>query len=187
MRGAFGILCVHMDFADPERNIAQFGLREGKYVADLGAGSGFYALAAARAVGNTGKVFAVEVQKDLVQRVRDDAAREGLGNVDVTWGDIEEREGTKLKDELVDVVILSNILFQVEDKEGLANEVERILKSKGRVLIVDWDDSYGGLGPAPEAVYGADKARSLFENRGYVFESDIQAGAHHYGFSMTKQ
>jgi ubiquinone/menaquinone biosynthesis C-methylase UbiE len=175
-----------MDFADPGGNLAQFGLGEGKHVADLGAGAGHYSIEAAKAVGNTGRVYAVEVQKELLERVSSLAQSEGLGNVEVLWGDIEVKGGTKLKDESVDVAILSNILFQIEDKKGCAVEVNRILKQKGRVLIIDWEDSYGGLGPAPEAIYGAVSARKLFENMGYVYESDIKAGAHHYGFSMTK-
>lgn len=175
-----------MDFADPTGNIAQFGLGEGKWIADLGAGSGHYTMAAAKAVGSTGRVYAVEIQKDLLPRVKNLASEEGLGNVEVLWGDIEVQNGTKLRDESVDVVILSNILFQLDDKKGCAEETKRILKPKGRVLIVDWDGSYGGLGPTEETVYSAADARALFENLGFVFEGDIRAGAHHYGFSMSK-
>jgi len=175
-----------MDFADPAGNISQFGIGEGKYVADLGAGSGHYSIAAAKAVGSTGRVYAVEVQKDLLERVKSLATQEGLGNVEVLWGDIEVSGGTKLRDRSVDIAILSNILFQLEDKPGCAKEVSRILKPKGRVLIVDWDGSYGGLGPSQESVYKAADARALFENLGYVYESEIKAGEHHYGFSMSK-
>jgi len=177
---------ISMDFADPSKNIAQFGLREGDIVADLGAGSGYYSMAAARAVGSTGRVYAVEVQKEILNRVASHAEEEGFGNVEIIWGDIEEEGGTKLKDEFVDVVILSNVLFQIEDRNGLSNETNRILKPKGRVLIIDWDGSYNNLGPEPRAVYSAHDARALFENKGYIFESDIKAGAHHYGFSMSK-
>ena len=175
-----------MDFADPGNNLAQFGLGEGKYVADLGAGSGHYAIAAAKAVGSTGKVYAVEVQKDLLERIKELSRQEGVGNIEVLWGDIEILGGTKLKDRSVDIVILSNILFQVEDKNGCAKEANRILRAKGRVLIVDWDGSYGGLGPEEGAVYPASQARKLFEDLGFVYESEIRAGAHHYGFSMSK-
>lgn len=175
-----------MDFADPTRNIAQFGISEGKQVADFGAGSGHYAIAAAKTVGSTGRVYAVEVQKELLERVKALAAEEGLGNIEVLWGDVEVSGGTKLRDGSIDVVILSNILFQIEDKEGCAREVSRVLRPKGRVLIVDWDGSYGGLGPTEEAVYSAQDARTLFEGQGFVFESDIEAGVHHYGFSMSK-
>lgn len=175
-----------MDFADPVKNIAQFGLKEGGVVADLGAGSGHYTLAASEKVGSTGVVYAVDVQKELLDRVVIRAKEEGAGNIEIVWGDIEEMGGSRLKDGSVDAVIISNTLFQVEDKKGLAAEADRILKNKGRVLVIDWDGSYDNLGPTEEAVYKASDARALFENKGYIFESDINAGAYHYGFSMSK-
>ena len=176
-----------MDFADPERNVKQFGLHEGDIVADLGAGAGAYSIAAARAVGTTGAVYAIEVQKDLVVRVKREAEEQGLVNLDVRWGDIEVLGGTKLRDASVGVVILSNILFQVEDGAGMVEEVRRILREYGRILVIDWSDSYDNLGPTPEAIISEHDARQFFENRGFVFEASIKAGAHHYGFSMMKQ
>lgn len=173
-------------FADPENNIKQFGLKEGEYVADLGAGSGFYTFAAAKIVGEKGRVYAVEVMKELVQTLKNQASEKRLHNIEVVWGDIEELNGTKLRDHVADVVILSNILFQVEDKLGLINESKRILKPKGRVFIVDWTGPHGGVGPEESAVITAQEARDLFESNGFVFEGDIEAGTHHYGFSVSK-
>ncbi len=175
-----------MDFSNPDNNIAQFGLEEGRFVADFGAGSGFYTIAAARAVGSTGKVYAVEVQKDLVQKIKQTAGEEGLMNIETLWGDIEELGGTKLRDSSVSVVIVSNVLFQVEDREGLVSEVSRILKPKGRVFIVDWDGSYGNMGPEESAVISAQDARALFEKAGFTYLKAIKAGEHHYGFSLVK-
>lgn len=175
-----------MDFANPDDNIAQFGLKDGQVVADFGAGTGHYSFAAARAVGSTGKVYAVEVQKELLERLKKAAREEGLGNIEVIWGDIEEEQGVKLRDHIVDAVLLSNVLFQVENKEGVVAEVSRLLKPKGRICIIDWDGSYGNIGPSEDMVFSAQDARSLFENRGYVYEGEFKAGMHHYGFSMSK-
>lgn len=175
-----------MDFADPNANLAQFGLKEGAIVVDFGAGSGHYSFAAARQVGSTGRVYAVDVQKELLERLKKYAHEQGLGNIEVVWGDIEEERGVPLRDHIADVVILSNIFFQVEDKRGVALEVSRILKPKGRVFIVDWDASYNNLGPVEEMVFSADEARALFEHMGYVYEQEIEAGQHHYGFSLSK-
>lgn len=175
-----------MDFADPSANLAQFGLKEGGIVVDMGAGSGHYSFAASRLVGTTGHVYAVDVQKELLERLKKHAREEGLGNIEVVWGDIERARGVPLRDGIADVVILSNVLFQVEDKRGLALEASRLIKGKGRIFIVDWDGSYNNLGPAEEMVFPAKDARALFENMGYTYEHEIEAGQHHYGFSMGK-
>ncbi len=175
-----------MDFAVPDSNVKQFELREGMQVADLGAGSGHYALAAAHMVGNSGGVHAVEVQRDLLHRIRDQAALEGLHNVEIIWGTIEEEGGTKLRDESMTAAILSNTLFQVEDKEGTLREAYRILAPNGRLLIVDWSESYGGMGPEENAIVTESKARELAESAGFTYDRAIDAGVHHYGFIMKK-
>lgn len=171
-----------MAFADPEHNIEQFMLGDGAFVADLGAGSGAYSFAASRAVGGEGRVFAVEIQRELLDRLKNAASRQGHHNIEVIWGDLGRLGGTKLRDFSLDAVIASNVLFQVEDKKTLAQEIRRILKPKGKVLVIDWTDSFGNLGPSPENVFKEGEAKALFSEHGFAIEKDIQAGDHHYGF-----
>lgn len=156
------------------------------HVADLGAGSAAYTIAAGQQVGNSGKVYAVEVQKDLLSNIKNLALKQGLSNVDVIWGDIESPGGTKIKDHSIDAAIVSNVLFQAEDKKGLVLEVKRILKPKGRVLVVDWKDSFGGMGPHNDHVVSEDFAKKLFIEHGFTIDRIISAGDHHYGFITIK-
>ena len=173
-------------FSDPEHNIEQFHLRPGMHVADLGAGSGFYTFAASRALGKEGRVYAVEVQKELLERVKTEATRQGLSNVEVIWGNIEKVGGTKLRELSIDAAIVSNVLFQTPDKDALAQEAARIVKPKGKVLVVDWADSATAMGPKGGDRYPAEKARALFEKFGFAHEEDIRAGDHHYGMVLRK-
>src|SRR3989338_5671081 len=107
-----------MAFSDPAKNIQQFGLGSHMRVADLGAGSGAYTIAAARAVPS-GAVYAVDIQQGLVSRVKQSAAERGLTNVFPVWGDLEEAGGSKLADNAADAVIVANTLFQVGHKKVL--------------------------------------------------------------------
>jgi ubiquinone/menaquinone biosynthesis C-methylase UbiE len=173
-------------FSDPKRVIEQFMIGEGSRVADLGAGSGAYALAAAQATGPDGLVYAVEVQKDLLPRIQNSAKALGLRNVEVIWADAEPFGGTKLRDGSVDAAIAANILFQVEDRDAFAQEAKRILKPRGKLLLVDWSGSFGGAGPEPAAVVSAGDGRKLFERFGFAHERDIAAGAHHWGMVLRK-
>ena len=175
-----------MDFAAPIKNVAQLGLREGMRVADLGAGSGHYTLAAAKRVGESGRVYAIEVQKELLARIKGLAKAEHLNNVEVIWGDVEEEGGVKLGDGTVDAVIISNILFQAENKTGLIEEAGRILKPGGKALVIDWIDSYGGMGPPASDIISSDDARRLCEEAGLILEKEFTAGAHHFGFIVKK-
>jgi len=168
-------------FSNPEQNVAQLGLQEGMIVADFGAGIGLYSKFAGKKVGDSGKVYAVEVQKDLVKKLEDEIRIWRASNITVIWGDIEKINGTKITDASVDVVIVSNVLFQCEDKLGLIDEIKRILKSTGKVLLVDWSESFGGMGPSIDHVVNQDQATELFSKRGFKFEKNIVVSDHHYG------
>jgi len=175
-----------MAFANPAGNVEQLGLKEGMHVADLGAGTGAYTIPLAAAVGDSGRVYAVEVQKELLQNIKSAANAEHLRNIELLWGDIERLGSTKIADHAVDYVIVANVLFQIEDREGFMAEVKRILRPGGKLLLVDWKDSYGGMGPQPEHVIAPDTARALFERNGFSFEKEIQTGEQHYGFIVVK-
>lgn len=194
-----------MSFSDPEQNIAQFGLTEGMHVADLGSGSGLYARAAAGRVGNSGRVYAVDIQKELLSHIKNNTrvgsvvssgtavfaaarrAASSVGNIETIWGDIERLGGTKLRDGMLDAAIAANVLFQVEDKEQFVEEVRRILKPGGKALVIDWRGSFGGLGPHPEHLMPEAAARALFERAGFSLERSISAGEQHYGFVAAKR
>ncbi len=176
-----------MTFADPASNLRQFGLKEGDTIADLGAGSGFYTMAAGHIVGDKGKVYSLEVQKDLLLKLKAEAEKEHLHNVEIIWANIEKLGGTKLRDRSIDAAVISNVLFQIEDKPTFALEIKRIMKDSGRVLLIDWADSFGGMGPKASEVMTKQKALTLFESQGFVEDGAIDAGGHHYGIILKRK
>ncbi len=175
-------------FVSPEQNIAHISLRPNMRVADFGVGSGAYALLVAKKIAEeNGQVFAIDVQKDLLDRVKSEAERLKLSNLEFIWADIETKNGTKLADDSIDAAVVSNVLFQVESKTGLIAEVKRVLKPGGQVLLIDWTDSFGGMGPDQNMIVSADNARLLFTNAGFAVRKDFDAGDHHYGLILQKQ
>ncbi len=173
-------------FSDPVKNIEKCNIQPGMDIADLGVGSGFYTIAAAKALHATGRVYAIDAQKELLSKLKNEATRQGLYNIEVIWGDIEKVNGTKLRDSSIDLGLLCNVLFQLENKENIINEVKRILKPNGRLLVVDWTDSFGGIGPKPNMIVKKDIVVSRFEKGGFHLDKEISAGAHHYGLIFKK-
>ena len=172
-------------FTDPVKNLRALGIRENDIVADLGAGTGFYSIAAGR-LAPEGKVYAIEVVKDFLTTVKNKALEAHLNNIEIIWGNIEKIGGTKIGDNVVDKVLASNILFQVDDKNGFIEEAKRILKPEGLVLLIDWSHGSSGIGPNFATVIPKDKARTMFEQKGFIWQRDIDAGAHHYGMILVK-
>lgn len=172
-------------FSDPAANLSKLGLADGMKVVDLGAGSGFYAIEAARRVGASGRVYAVDVQKDLLERLRSVGASQGLRNIEAVWGNAEKVGGTKLREASADRVISSNILFQIpaEKRSDFALEVKRIMKPGAKVLIVDWSE----ISPmGPKTVVPSAEAETLFAKNGFKLDQAFGAGDHHYGLVFIR-
>lgn len=172
-------------FSDPQKNIAELGIMDGMRVVDLGAGSGFYVIEAAKKVGPRGRVYAVDVQQDLLDKLKNSASLAGLHNIEVVWGNIEKIGGTKLREGIADRIILSNTLFQIEsaDRENLALEAKRLMKQGGKLLVVDWDS---GTPLSPKILVPKMLAEGIFQKAGFTLEKSFDAGDHHYGIIFKK-
>ena len=109
------------------------------------------------------------------------ARREHLGNIEVLWCDLEMRGGCTLKNSVLDAGLLSNSLFQFGDKETSLDEIQHLLRAGGKLFVIDWSDSFGGMGPQPDAVVKEQDAKALVEQHGFRFERTFPAGEHHYG------
>lgn len=173
-------------FAHPPRNVQALAIEPGMSVADFGSGSGAYALLIAEALAGSGHVYAIDVQKDLLRRTFNEARRRNLQTVKVLWGDLERPNGSKLADDAADLVLISNLLFQVEEKGAVIAEAYRILRRGGRLAIIDWTESFGGMGPDRHSVFPKDEARRVAENTGFAAANEFAAGAHHYGLIFRK-
>ena len=115
-------------FVNPAEVIHLFGLSQGTTFADFGAGTGAYVLAAAPLIGDTGQIYAIDIQKDMLLKLKQSVADAHHDNVKFLWCNFETVEATKLPDNSVDVAVLSNTLFQIENKRGALQEIYRILK-----------------------------------------------------------
>ena len=174
-----------VSFSAPRENILHLGLREGMKVADFGAGSGHYTRAAAAIVGRTGKVYAVDIQEDVLKHVKLNTNESHQPIIEHVWGDIEKVGGSHLRDVSLDAVIVANTLFQIEDREGLLAEVKRVIKPEGKLLLIDWAGSYEGIGPHQDRVVSEHDAEGLCISSGFHKVKSFRAGAHHYGILFT--
>jgi len=174
-------------FSDPTQNIGQFDLRDGHVVADFGSGSGHVTQLIAEEVAPNGKVYAVDINQDLLMRLKSDAQEKHIRNIDTVVGDLEHLGGTRLREISIDRVIVSNLLFMLSKKHNCVNEIRRILKPHGKVLLIDWSASFGHLGPHPDHVFYKEMAIKLFTENGFEVEKEIEAGDNHYGIIFIKK
>lgn len=155
-------------------------------IADFGAGSGAYVHLIAERLAHAGHVYAIDVQQDLLRRIKNEAHKRGYTNVETVWGDLERPNGSKIASDHVDRVLISNLLFQLEDKDAPMREAYRILKPNGLLAIVDWSESFGGIGPQKGDVVKKDVAKRHLHDAGFELVNEFEAGAHHYGLIAKK-
>ncbi len=109
-------------------------LRPGETALDIGCGAGFDTLLAARQVGPTGRVIAIDMTEAMLEKTRAGAAALELTNVEARHG---YAENLPAPSESVDVVISNGVINLTPDKEGVMKEVWRVLKHGGRFQIAD--------------------------------------------------
>lgn len=173
-----------MKFLDPNDALKQFGIYGTQHVADFGAGAGHFALAAAGRLEG-GRLYAVDIEKEMLSRLVGEAKRLGHENMHPIWGDASRPKGVPLADNTIDRAIAANILFQVDDRNAFIEEMKRMLRPNGKVLLIEWRDKLEG-GPHPTHKVSEDVALALFGRHGFVKEKNIDAGDYHYGIILVQ-
>jgi ubiquinone/menaquinone biosynthesis C-methylase UbiE len=119
----------------------QIGIRRGQTILDFGCGSGTYAIPAARIVGEQGRVYALDKDKEALDELMQKAESADLKNIDriETSGELE----IELTDESVDVVLLFDVFHpfyfpQAGDRRKLLGEIYRIMKSSAFLSVSVW-------------------------------------------------
>lgn len=148
---------------------------------DFGSGSGGWVLPLSHEL-KAGMVYAVDVLESAVSALNGKISSEQIFNIKTIQADVEK--GISIKDAYFDLVLMTNLLFQVENRDFVMKEARRVLKPSGMVLIIDWNKdapigSTGGRLSLEEAVL-------LGENNGFRKGKEIPCGSFHWGVLLIK-
>jgi ubiquinone/menaquinone biosynthesis C-methylase UbiE len=132
------------DWQQPERIMDALRIGEGSVVADLGAGGGWFTVRLARRVGPNGRVYAEDVQPQMIEAITRRVQKEGLRNVVPRLG---THDDPKLPEHGVDVVLMVDTYNEVEARVALLRNIARALKPDGRIAIINFKRDGGGPGP----------------------------------------
>jgi ubiquinone/menaquinone biosynthesis C-methylase UbiE len=129
------------EWQQPDRVVTDLNLKSGVSVADVGCGNGYFTFRLAKAVGESGKVFATDIDAKALKSVSQRAEKERLGNIEAV---LSEPTETKLKAGSVEAALLSDVLHHVpaERRLPLVRSIVRALKPGGVLFIIDWRKSH---------------------------------------------
>jgi arsenite methyltransferase len=148
----------------PEEVIAAMALKNGETIADIGAGSGYFAFRFARHVGNNGRIYAVDINSDMVLFMNRHIRDLKLKNV-VTI--LSAPDDPLLPDASIDRFFICNTWHHVENRGNYMQLMKKMLKPGGQVVIVDYKKKQLPVGPPPEMKIGRREVVEQFESGGF--------------------
>ena len=168
-------------FLNPQEVLDKLKVEGRMIAADFGSGSGGWAIPLAKRL-KFGKVYAIDILEEPLSALKSKAEIQRVYNIETINSDIEK--GAKLPDLSCDLVLVTNLLFQVEDKKKVLTEAKRVLKKGGEILVVDWIPQ-ASQGPT-EGKVSAEEVKEMAKNLSLKLEREFQAGLYHYGLIFIK-
>jgi ubiquinone/menaquinone biosynthesis C-methylase UbiE len=135
------------EWQKPEEVVAKLDLKPGESVADLGAGSGYFTLRFAKAVGPTGKVYAVDIEKGMLDYLQKRAVSEHLANIVPV---LAAAHDPKLAPASVDLIFICDTLHHIADRSTYYPQLAHALRPGGRLVNVDFHKRPLPVGPPVE-------------------------------------
>jgi ubiquinone/menaquinone biosynthesis C-methylase UbiE len=131
-------------YQKPDEVLKALALRGGEVVADLGAGSGYFTRRFARAVGPSGRVYAVDVSPDMIRHLNHRLRDEHITNVSTVLCDPDD---PLLPDASVDRIVIVDTWHHVEDRAAYLERLKRVLRPGGQVVHIDFQKRDLPVGP----------------------------------------
>ena len=169
-----------MSFREPQKILDKLSLKESATAADFGCGSGGWVIPLARKL-KEGKVYAIDILEEPLSALKSKLALEGIFNVETVKSNVEKT--SKLRTGSCDLILMSNLLFEADNKESMLKEAERTLKGGGQILIVDWKTD-APLGPAHKV--SSDEVKKIAPKINLKVEKEFEAGIYHWGLILAK-
>jgi len=168
-------------FAARQEVLAALGLREGMHVADVGAGTGFYAALFASSVGPRGWVYAVDVAPRFVEHIADKSRQDGIANLSAV---LCQPDDVGLPPNSIELAFCSDTYHHFEYPHQTLRSIRRALKPAGRLVIIDFEREEGVSREwiLDHVRAGKSAVRAEVEAAGFAFESEtpIQGFSENY-------
>lgn len=126
-------LMIRDMFKPPLKVLGEASIKPGDTVLDFGCGPGSYSLAAARLVGNTGRVYSLDIHPQAIQKVKHRTKRQGLQNIEPVFSDGD----TGFPDKCLDVILVYDVFHELDKPKKYLEEMHRMLKDEGIISFND--------------------------------------------------
>ena len=158
------------DEEQPSRAIRALGIKPGQVVADVGAGSGYYTVRLARQVGPTGRVFATDIQPEMLSMLQKRLKRERLDNVELVQAtEVDPR----LPEGELDLILMVDVYHELSRPQEVLRRLRTALKPDGRLVLIEFRKESDWVPIREEHKMSVKEARIELEAEGYRFDRVI--------------
>ena len=149
---------------EPDMALDAIMLLKGSTVADVGAGSGYMTVKMAKRVGPTGKVYANDIQPEMLALLRERLAKEKISNVETVLGTVDD---PKLPTGAIDLILMVDVYHEFSEPQKMLRRMHEALKSGGRLVLLEYRKEDPAIPIRPEHKMSRAEAKLEVEAEGY--------------------
>ncbi len=155
----------------PEQALDAIGIHPGMIIADVGAGTGYMTLRMARRTGPAGKVYANDLQPEMLQKLRARSEREKLSNIETVLG---SEADPKLPPNTMDLVLLVDVYHEFSQPQAMLDKIRKSLKPDGRLVLLEYRQEDPKVPIRPEHKMSVVAVKTEVEAQGYKLDQVIE-------------
>ncbi len=168
---------------NPEGALDAIAIRPGMVVADVGAGTGYMSLRLAKRVGPSGKVYANDIQPGMLRRLRENAAKAGIANIETVQG---EEADPKLPPGSLDLVLLVDVYHEFSKPRQMIDKIREALKPDGRLVLLEYRKEDPSVPIREEHKMTVAEVKAELEPQGLVLSKVIEKLPRQHILILTK-
>ncbi len=173
-------------FLNPQVIVNKLKISSGMKIAHFGCGAGYFTFPLAKRVGKDGIVYALDILKQKIDNLKSQTNLWGLKNIITIKTNLEIGKSSQLKEESIDWVIIVNVLYQNDKKGSILKEAKRILKPKGKILLIDWGKENKFIGPAEQVRISKEELIKELQKYNLDIQKEVAVSDFHFGMVLTK-
>jgi len=171
------------EFLNPVDVLNQLRLSPDMNAADFGCGSGGWVLPLARKL-TAGKIYAIDLLPEVLSVLEARSKAEKLYNIKTVCSSLESKQSSTLQSNSMDLILMTNLLFEVEDRKAVMDEGKRVLRAGGKLLVVDWKEN-SPMGPEKDRI-SAEEVKGIAKDLDLKLEKEFNASDYHYALVFSK-